>query len=121
MFLFSVFLFRLSWQENIQQGKNTQVSNNVLSCGEVYFNVLMKKIVSCVLNIMWSSFIFCPLVKILEKRHIMKENKAQYVKRERDLMSNLNHPFFVKLYFTFQDDEKLCILPQVLFVKSCCV
>ncbi|KAG7272821.1 hypothetical protein CRUP_025801 [Coryphaenoides rupestris] len=46
-------------------------------------------------------------IKILEKRHIMKENKAQYVKRERDLMSNLDHPFFVKLYFTFQDDEKL--------------
>lgn len=51
----------------------------------------------------------CP-VKILEKRHIMKENKAQYVKRERDVMSNLDHPFFVKLYFTFQDEEKLCIL-----------
>uniref|UniRef100_A0A4W5QAK5 3-phosphoinositide-dependent protein kinase 1 n=1 Tax=Hucho hucho TaxID=62062 RepID=A0A4W5QAK5_9TELE len=46
-------------------------------------------------------------IKILEKRHIMKENKAQYVKRERDVMSNLDHPFFVKLYFTFQDDEKL--------------
>ncbi|XP_043957611.1 3-phosphoinositide-dependent protein kinase 1-like isoform X3 [Gambusia affinis] len=46
-------------------------------------------------------------IKILEKRHIMKENKVQYVKRERDLMSNLDHPFFVKLYFTFQDDEKL--------------
>uniref|UniRef100_A0A673C966 3-phosphoinositide-dependent protein kinase 1 n=1 Tax=Sphaeramia orbicularis TaxID=375764 RepID=A0A673C966_9TELE len=46
-------------------------------------------------------------IKILEKRHIMKENKAQYVKRERDLMSDLDHPFFVKLYFTFQDDEKL--------------
>lgn len=55
------------------------------------------------------SFFFL-LVKILEKRHIMKENKVQYVKRERDLMSNLDHPFFVKLYFTFQDDEKLCIL-----------
>ena len=55
-------------------------------------------------------FFFSPPVKILEKRHIMKENKAQYVKRERDLMSNLDHPFFVKLYFTFQDDEKLCIL-----------
>ena len=49
-------------------------------------------------------------VKILEKRHIMKENKAQYVKRERDVMSSLDHPFFVKLYFTFQDEEKLCIL-----------
>uniref|UniRef100_A0A8C7XZW6 3-phosphoinositide-dependent protein kinase 1 n=1 Tax=Oryzias sinensis TaxID=183150 RepID=A0A8C7XZW6_9TELE len=46
-------------------------------------------------------------IKILEKRHIMKENKVQYVKRERDLMSSLDHPFFVKLYFTFQDDEKL--------------
>ncbi|XP_041085965.1 3-phosphoinositide-dependent protein kinase 1 isoform X1 [Polyodon spathula] len=46
-------------------------------------------------------------IKILEKRHIMKENKAQYVKRERDVMSHLDHPFFVKLYFTFQDDEKL--------------
>ncbi len=40
----------------------------------------------------------------------MKENKAQYVKRERDIMSHLDHPFFVKLYFTFQDEEKLCIL-----------
>ncbi|TWW81425.1 3-phosphoinositide-dependent protein kinase 1 [Takifugu flavidus] len=49
-------------------------------------------------------------IKILEKRHIIKENKVQYVKRERDLMSILEHPFFVKLYFTFQDDEKLCIL-----------
>ncbi|KTG41208.1 hypothetical protein cypCar_00036556 [Cyprinus carpio] len=49
-------------------------------------------------------------IKILEKRHIMKENKAQYVKRERDIMSHLDHPFFVKLYFTFQDEEKLCIL-----------
>lgn len=50
----------------------------------------------------------------------MKENKAQYVKRERDLMSNLNHAFFVKLYFTFQDDEKLCILQQVLIGQPCC-
>uniref|UniRef100_A0A8C6PMC6 3-phosphoinositide-dependent protein kinase 1 n=1 Tax=Nothobranchius furzeri TaxID=105023 RepID=A0A8C6PMC6_NOTFU len=49
----------------------------------------------------------CYYMLILEKRHIMKENKVQYVKRERDLMSNLDHPFFVKLYFTFQDDEKL--------------
>lgn len=42
----------------------------------------------------------------------MKENKAQYVKRERDIMSHLDHPFFVKLYFTFQDEEKLCILHE---------
>ncbi|XP_043567579.1 3-phosphoinositide-dependent protein kinase 1-like isoform X1 [Chiloscyllium plagiosum] len=46
-------------------------------------------------------------IKILEKRHIIKENKVPYVTRERDIMSRLDHPFFVKLYFTFQDDEKL--------------
>ncbi|NXP38693.1 PDPK1 kinase, partial [Leiothrix lutea] len=46
-------------------------------------------------------------IKILEKRHIIKENKVPYVTRERDVMSRLDHPFFVKLYFTFQDDEKL--------------
>lgn len=45
--------------------------------------------------------------KILEKRHIIKENKVPYVTRERDIMSRLDHPFFVKLYFTFQDEEKL--------------
>uniref|UniRef100_A0A8C5RWK2 3-phosphoinositide-dependent protein kinase 1 n=1 Tax=Laticauda laticaudata TaxID=8630 RepID=A0A8C5RWK2_LATLA len=46
-------------------------------------------------------------IKILEKRHIIKENKVPYVTRERDVMSRLDHPFFVKLYFTFQDEEKL--------------
>ncbi|KAK3511559.1 hypothetical protein QTP70_010712 [Hemibagrus guttatus] len=46
-------------------------------------------------------------IKILEKLHIKKENKTHYVKRERDIMSSINHPFFVKLYFTFQDAEKL--------------
>uniref|UniRef100_A0A4W3IT53 3-phosphoinositide-dependent protein kinase 1 n=1 Tax=Callorhinchus milii TaxID=7868 RepID=A0A4W3IT53_CALMI len=46
-------------------------------------------------------------IKILEKRHIIKENKVPYVTRERDIMSRLDQPFFVKLYFTFQDDEKL--------------
>ncbi|KAM4698195.1 LOW QUALITY PROTEIN: 3-phosphoinositide-dependent protein kinase 1 [Rhinophrynus dorsalis] len=45
-------------------------------------------------------------IKILQKRHIMKENKVPY-DSERDVMSRLDHPFFVKLYFTFQDVEKL--------------
>lgn len=46
-------------------------------------------------------------IKILQKRHIVKENKVPYVTRERDVMSRLDHPFFVKLYFTFQDVDKL--------------
>ncbi|XP_035695063.1 3-phosphoinositide-dependent protein kinase 1-like isoform X1 [Branchiostoma floridae] len=46
-------------------------------------------------------------IKILEKRHIIREKKVPYVTREKDVLSRLNHPFFVKLYFTFQDVEKL--------------
>lgn len=79
-----------------------QVSNKAPAFGE--------QVAMCIFTIIfWKLFLY-PLVKILEKRHIVKENKAQYVRRERDLMSILEHPFFVKLYFTFQDDEKLCIL-----------
>uniref|UniRef100_A0A673VUQ0 3-phosphoinositide-dependent protein kinase 1 n=1 Tax=Salmo trutta TaxID=8032 RepID=A0A673VUQ0_SALTR len=46
-------------------------------------------------------------MKILEKMHIRKENKAHCVTRERDIMSSLDHPFIVKLYFTFQDVKRL--------------
>uniref|UniRef100_A0A8C1CS79 3-phosphoinositide-dependent protein kinase 1 n=2 Tax=Cyprinus carpio TaxID=7962 RepID=A0A8C1CS79_CYPCA len=46
-------------------------------------------------------------MKILEKNHIRKENKAHYVIREKDILSSIDHPFFVKLFFTFQDSHKL--------------
>ena len=53
---------------------------------------------------------FLLLVKILEKRHIIREKKVPYVSREKEVLSRLSHPFFVQLYFTFQDKERLCIL-----------
>lgn len=46
-------------------------------------------------------------IKVLEKRHIMREKKQSYVMREKEVLSKLDHPFFVRLYFTFQDREKL--------------
>ncbi|XP_070580796.1 3-phosphoinositide-dependent protein kinase 1-like isoform X2 [Ptychodera flava] len=47
-------------------------------------------------------------VKILEKRHILREKKEKYVHREKEVLNKLySHPFFVKLYFTFQDRDKL--------------
>ena len=49
------------------------------------------------------------LVKVLEKRHIIKEKKVPYVSREKEALAMTNHPFIVKLYFTFQDVENLCI------------
>ena len=57
--------------------------------------------------------VYFPAVKILDKRHIIKEKKVQYVSREKEVLTKINHPFFVKLFFTFQDKENLCILPLI--------
>lgn len=46
-------------------------------------------------------------IKVLEKKHIIREKKTPYVMREREVFSRLNHPFFVRLYFTFQDADRL--------------
>ncbi|KAH7713938.1 AGC/PDK1 protein kinase [Aphelenchoides avenae] len=51
-------------------------------------------------------------IKVLLKNAIRRENKVQYVLREKDIMAALTygfggHPFIVKLYCTFQDPERL--------------
>lgn len=46
-------------------------------------------------------------MKILDKRHIIREKKVQYVSREKEVLTAIDHPFFVKLYFTFQDTDNL--------------
>ena len=63
----------------------------------------------------FNASLFCsPVsVKILEKRHILREKKVPYVAREKEVLSRLSHPFFVQLYFTFQDKERLCILKNM--------
>jgi hypothetical protein len=52
-------------------------------------------------------------VKVCQKKQIIRENKRDQVKREKDalnVLSNSGSSFFVKLYCTFQDTERLCIL-----------
>lgn len=52
-------------------------------------------------------------IKVCEKKHIIKERKVEYIKREKDVLNVLNTkpcktaPFFVKLYHTFQDNKNL--------------
>lgn len=60
----------------------------------------------------------CVAVKILEKRHIIREKKVQYVSREKEVMLMLEHPFFIQLYFTFQDKDNLCI-PSAQPLRFC--
>ena len=47
-------------------------------------------------------------VKILDKRHIIKEKKVKYVNIEKDTLNRLtDHPGIVRLYYTFQDERSL--------------
>lgn len=49
------------------------------------------------------------VVKVCEKRHIIREKKVEYVKREKEVLNLLSesNSFFVRLYCTFQDKERL--------------
>ncbi|ODQ81571.1 hypothetical protein BABINDRAFT_108908 [Babjeviella inositovora NRRL Y-12698] len=47
-------------------------------------------------------------VKVLSKKHIVKEKKIKYVNIEKHTLNRLgNHPGIVQLYYTFQDDASL--------------
>ncbi|CAK1357191.1 unnamed protein product [Cercospora beticola] len=47
-------------------------------------------------------------IKVLDKRHIIKEKKVKYVNIERDTLNRLTeHPGIVRLYYTFQDERSL--------------
>jgi len=47
-------------------------------------------------------------IKMLDKRHIIKEDKVKYVNIEKNTLNRLGeHPGIVKLYFTFQDETTL--------------
>lgn len=49
-------------------------------------------------------------IKVCEKAHIMRERKQMYVQREKEVLARLNMnpcPYFVKLYCTFQDEQRL--------------
>ena len=47
-------------------------------------------------------------VKVLDKKHIIKEKKVKYVNIEKDTLNKLtDHPGVVRLYYTFQDMQSL--------------
>lgn len=47
-------------------------------------------------------------IKVLDKRHIIKEDKVKYVNIEKNTLNRLGeHPGVVRLYYTFQDERSL--------------
>lgn len=53
-------------------------------------------------------------IKVMEKRHIRKENKVKQVLTEKTVLSRIGHACVVKLWFTFQDVENLYLVLDLL-------
>jgi len=80
-------------------------ANSKQNMPDYFYNMSFQEIAACVHNVV---DVGC-VVKVLEKRQIVRERKTQYVKREKEVLMRIDHPFFVKLHFTFQDEDRLCI------------
>lgn len=46
-------------------------------------------------------------MKVLKKKHIADLKLQEKIMTERKVLASLNHPFLVRLYFSFQDEKKL--------------
>ena len=53
-------------------------------------------------------------MKILDKEEITKRKVIQQTKTERKLLEKLDHPFLLKLIFSFQDKEKLYLITDFM-------
>ena len=53
-------------------------------------------------------------MKIIDKEEIIKKKVVQQTKTERILLEKLDHPFIVKLIFSFQDQEKLYLVTEFM-------
>ena len=53
-------------------------------------------------------------MKILKKKVIIKRRQVNHTKTERVLLEKLNHPFIVKLYYAFQDEQKLYFITEFM-------
>lgn len=46
-------------------------------------------------------------MKILKKKYIEQRKQEIHVMIERNILVGVDHPFIVKLYYSFQDEKKL--------------
>jgi serine/threonine protein kinase len=57
-------------------------------------------------------------LKVMDKKHIIRENKVNLVKMERMILDQLDFPGIIRLCFTFQDSYSLCILAGRKFISQ---
>ncbi|XP_059665999.1 3-phosphoinositide-dependent protein kinase 1-like isoform X2 [Cornus florida] len=107
---------KLSIQSNSSNGGNTQRSNSFqfrapqenfrildFELGKIYGVGSYSKVVRAKKKD--TGIVYA--LKIMDKKFITKENKTSYVKLERIVLDQLDHPGIVRLFFTFQDTFSL--------------
>ena len=51
-------------------------------------------------------------IKVINKEYILKQNMAEQIKKEIEIMYKLDHPHIIKLYSYFEDDEDFCLIME---------
>jgi len=49
-------------------------------------------------------------MKVIDKKFVVEKNEIQHTISERNILSKVNHPFIMKLYFAFQTEDKLYLV-----------
>jgi len=49
-------------------------------------------------------------MKVIDKKFIVEKNEIQHTISERNILSKVNHPFIMKLFFAFQTEDKLYLV-----------
>ncbi|KAJ3232045.1 3-phosphoinositide dependent protein kinase-1 [Chytriomyces hyalinus] len=52
-------------------------------------------------------------VKVVDKKFLVRENKAKYAMVEKEVLNRSNHPFIVKLFYTFQSADSLYFVMEL--------
>ena len=53
-------------------------------------------------------------MKEMSKSKIIDKRSEKSVKNERDLLSKINHPFIINMHFSFQDNDNLYLVMDLL-------
>ena len=53
-------------------------------------------------------------MKIISKKLLKKKNSIMYMKSERDILTKVDHPFVVSLFFAFQTERKIFLVMDFL-------
>ncbi len=49
-------------------------------------------------------------MKVLEKKRLINNNLLKYAITERSVLSEFNHPYINKLYYSFQTHQRLYLI-----------